>query len=35
MYRIEAVARAQGIVDRDYVMGVPPATTGKNIFFDR
>jgi uncharacterized ferredoxin-like protein len=35
MYRIGTVARLSGIVDWDYVMGIPLAATGKNIFFDR
>jgi uncharacterized ferredoxin-like protein len=35
MYRIGAVARAAGIVDWDFVMGVPLSATGKNIHFDR
>jgi uncharacterized ferredoxin-like protein len=35
MYRIGAVVRQLGIVDWDFVMGVPLSVTGKNIFFDR
>jgi uncharacterized ferredoxin-like protein len=35
MYRIGAVARDMGIVDWDYVMGVPLSATGKSIYFDR
>ena len=35
MYRIGVVARWKGMVDWDYVMGIPLAATGKNIFFDR
>lgn len=35
MYRIGAVARECGIVDWDFVMGIPLAVTGKNVFFDR
>jgi uncharacterized ferredoxin-like protein len=35
MYRIGVVARAQGVVDWDVVMGVPLSATGKNIYFDR
>jgi uncharacterized ferredoxin-like protein len=35
MYRIGVVARAQGIVDWDVVMGIPLSATGKNIYFDR
>jgi uncharacterized ferredoxin-like protein len=35
MYRIGAVARDAGIVDWDFVMGIPLSATGKNIHFDR
>jgi uncharacterized ferredoxin-like protein len=35
MYRIGVVAREQGLIDADIVMGIPLAVTGKNIFFDR
>ena len=35
MYRIGVVARAEGLVDWDVVMGVPLSATGKNIYFDR
>jgi uncharacterized ferredoxin-like protein len=35
MYRIGAVARAMRLVDWEFVMGIPLAATGKNIFFDR
>ncbi|MBN2225428.1 MAG: hypothetical protein JW765_12180 [Deltaproteobacteria bacterium] len=35
MYRIGAVARSVGIVDWDFVMGIPLSGTGKNIHFDR
>jgi uncharacterized ferredoxin-like protein len=35
MYRIGVVARRIGIVDWDFVMGIPLSATGKNIFFDR
>ncbi|CAN2044824.1 4Fe-4S domain-containing protein [Candidatus Magnetomoraceae bacterium gMMP-1] len=35
MYRIGVVARDMGIVDWDFVMGIPLSVTGKNIFFDR
>ncbi len=35
MYRIGAVARSIGLVDWDYVMGIPLSATGKNIYFDR
>jgi uncharacterized ferredoxin-like protein len=35
MYRIGTVAREMGLVDWDFVMGIPLSATGKNIFFDR
>jgi uncharacterized ferredoxin-like protein len=35
MYRIGAVARYEGVVDWDFVMGIPLSATGKNVFFDR
>jgi uncharacterized ferredoxin-like protein len=35
MYRPGAVAREMGLVDWDFVMGIPLSVTGKNIFFDR
>jgi uncharacterized ferredoxin-like protein len=35
MYRIGTVARETRVVDWDFVMGIPLAATGKNIFFDR
>lgn len=35
MYRAGAVARAMGLVDWDFVLGIPLAATGKNPFFDR
>lgn len=35
MFRIGVVARSMGLVDWDYVMGIPLSATGKNIFFDR
>ena len=35
MYRIGTVARETKMVDWDFVMGIPLAATGKNIFFDR
>ncbi len=35
MYRLGAVARDMGIVDWDFVMGIPLSATGKNIHFDR
>jgi uncharacterized ferredoxin-like protein len=35
MYRAGAVAREMGLIDADFVMGIPLAATGKNIYFDR
>jgi uncharacterized ferredoxin-like protein len=35
MYRASAVAREMGLIDADYVMGIPLSASGKNIFFDR
>ncbi|MFH2100041.1 MAG: DUF2148 domain-containing protein, partial [Pseudomonadota bacterium] len=35
MYRLGVVARDLGLVDWDFVMGIPLSVTGKNIFFDR
>jgi uncharacterized ferredoxin-like protein len=35
MYRIGTVARRVGLVDWDYVMGIPLSASGKNVFFDR
>jgi uncharacterized ferredoxin-like protein len=35
MYRAGAVAREMGLIDADYVMGVPLSVTGKSIYFDR
>jgi uncharacterized ferredoxin-like protein len=35
MYRAGVVAREMGLIDADFVMGVPLSATGKNIFFDR
>ena len=35
MYRIGAVARKIGMVDWDFVMGIPLSATGKNIYLDR
>ncbi len=35
MYRTGAAARAMGLVDWDYVMGIPLSAGAKNIFFDR
>ena len=35
MYRVGVVAREEGLIDADVVMGIPLSATGKNIFFDR
>lgn len=35
MYRAGAAARRAGIVDWDFVLGIPLSATGKSIFFDR
>lgn len=35
MYRVGVVARDMGIVNWDFVMGIPLSVTGKSIFFDR
>ncbi len=35
MYRVGAVARDTGLVDWDFVMGIPLSVSGKNIYFDR
>jgi len=35
MYRAGVVAREMGLIDADYVMGIPLSVSGKNIYFDR
>ena len=35
MYRVGVAARRSGLVDWDFVMGVPLSVTGKSIYFDR
>ena len=35
MYRIGVVARRMGLIDADFVMGIPLSISGKSIFFDR
>lgn len=35
MYRVGAVVREMGIVDWEFVMGIPLSVSGKNIYFDR
>lgn len=35
MYRPGVVAREMGLIDADFVIGIPISATGKNIYFDR
>lgn len=35
MYRVGVVARSMGIVDWDFLMGIPLSVSSKNIYFDR
>ena len=35
MYRAGVVARELGLIDADYVMGIPLSVSGKSIYFDR
>jgi uncharacterized ferredoxin-like protein len=35
MYRAGVAARMMGLIDADFVMGIPIWITGKSIFFDR
>jgi len=35
MYRAGTVARQMGLIDADFVMGIPLSVTGKSIYFDR
>ena len=35
MYRAGVVARELGLIDADFVMGIPLSVTGKSIYFDR
>lgn len=35
MYRIGVVARRMGLIDADFVMGIPLSVTGKSIYYDR
>jgi uncharacterized ferredoxin-like protein len=35
MYRAGVAARQLGLIDADFVMGIPLSVTGKNIYFDR
>ncbi len=35
MYRAGVAARELGLIDADFVMGIPLSATGKSIYFDR
>jgi uncharacterized ferredoxin-like protein len=35
MYRAGVVAREMGLIDADFVMGIPLSATGKSLYFDR
>jgi len=35
MYRVGVVAREMGLIEADFVMGIPLSATGKSIYFDR
>ena len=35
MYRIGVCARRMGLIDADFVMGIPLSVSGKSVFFDR
>jgi uncharacterized ferredoxin-like protein len=35
MYRVGVVAREAGLIDADFVMGIPLSAAGKSIYFDR
>ena len=35
MYRAGVVARELGLIEADFVMGIPLSATGKSIYFDR
>ncbi len=35
MYRIGVAARQMGLVDWEFVLGIPLSVTGKSIYFDR
>jgi uncharacterized ferredoxin-like protein len=35
MYRAGVVAREMGLIEADFVMGIPMSATGKSIYFDR
>ena len=35
MYRAGVAAKRIGLIDADFIMGIPLSVTGKNIYFDR
>ena len=35
MYRAGVAARQAGLIDADFVMGIPLSVSGKSIYFDR
>lgn len=35
MYRVGVLAREMGLIEADFVMGIPLSATGKSIYFDR
>ncbi len=35
MYRAGVLAREMGLIEADFVMGIPVSATGKSIYFDR
>jgi uncharacterized ferredoxin-like protein len=35
MYRVGVAVREMGLVDWEFVMGIPLSVTGKSIYFDR
>jgi len=35
MYRIGVIAKQNGLIDGEIVLGIPLSATGKNIYFDR
>jgi uncharacterized ferredoxin-like protein len=35
MYRAGVAAREMGLIDADFVMGIPLSATGKSVYFDR
>jgi uncharacterized ferredoxin-like protein len=35
MYRAGVAARGAGLIDADFVMGIPLSVSGKSIYYDR